>query len=251
MRLTVVGCSGSYPGPESPASCYLLEADQGERPWRILLDLGNGSLGALQRHVDPLSVDAVFLSHLHPDHCIDLCGFYVMRKYHPSGPRPRIPVFGPEGSAERMARAYDLPADPGMTHEFDFISFDGSPISVGPFTVTPTLVAHPVAAYSLRVEAGGRSLTYSGDTAVCDSLTESARDVDLFVCEASFLDGDANPPGIHLTGGEAAQTARDAGARRLLLTHVPPWHDAETVVADAAAFYPEVELAIPGGHYEV
>ena len=74
------------------------------RTWRILLDLGNGALGALHRYVDPLDVDAVFLSHLHADHCLDLCGYYVLRKYHPTGPQPRIPVWGPAGTAERMAR---------------------------------------------------------------------------------------------------------------------------------------------------
>src|SRR5699024_10546946 len=105
MRLTVVGCSGSYPGPGSPASCYLVEAEHDDRTWRILLDLGSGALGALHNHIDPLSVDAVFLSHLHADHCMDLCGYYVMRKYHPNGPQPRIPVWGPPGTAARMARA--------------------------------------------------------------------------------------------------------------------------------------------------
>ena len=121
MRLTVVGCSGSYPGPDSPASCYLVEADHDGRTWRILLDLGSGALGALHRYVDPLAVDGVFLSHLHADHCLDLCGYYVMRKYHPTGAQPQIPVWGPPGTAERMARAYDLPVDPGMTEEFESI----------------------------------------------------------------------------------------------------------------------------------
>ena len=98
MRLTVVGCSGSYPGPDSPASCYLLEQDDEDgRTWRILLDLGSGALGALHHYADPLTIDAVALSHLHPDHCLDLCGFYVLRKYHPSGAQPRLPVYGPGG----------------------------------------------------------------------------------------------------------------------------------------------------------
>ena len=101
MRLTIVGCSGSYPGPDSPASCYLLEAEHddgsGSRTWRVLVDLGSGALGALQRYADPLSIDAVLLSHLHADHCLDLAGFYVLRKYHPTGPQPPIPVWGPVG----------------------------------------------------------------------------------------------------------------------------------------------------------
>ena len=124
MRLTVVGCSGSYPGPDSPASCYLLEQDDPDgRTWRVLLDLGSGALGALHHYADPLTIDAVALSHLHPDHCLDLCGFYVLRKYHPSGQQPRLPVYGPGGTGERMTRAYDLPDGVGMGQEFDFRAY--------------------------------------------------------------------------------------------------------------------------------
>lgn len=251
MKLTIVGCSGSYPGPDSSASCYLVEAHDGERPWRILLDLGNGSLGSLQRHLDPLVVDAVFLSHLHPDHCMDLCGFYVLRKYHPRGVGPCIPVFGPAGAADRLARGYDLPLEPGMTKEFCFTDFGPEAIQIGPFEVRATRVAHPVAAFALTVSAMGKTLTYSGDTAACDALVEAAADADLFLCEASFLDGQANPPGIHLTGSEAGEAATRAGAKRLLITHVPPWHDREEVLAQARTTYAGAELADPGATYSL
>lgn len=251
MKLTVIGCSGSYPGPDSPASCYLVEAEAEGRRWRILLDLGNGALGALHRHVDPLLIDAVFLSHLHADHCLDLCGYHVMRRYHPAGPQPRIPVWGPRGTDERMAYAYGLPAEPGMTEEFDFRTLDGS-ISVGPFTVTSVLVEHPVEAYSLRVTAGDTTLVYSGDTARCAALDEIAQDADLFVVEASFRDGDANPPGIHLTGSEAGATASRSQVRRVLLTHVPPWHDPARALTEARTTYTgPVELARSGATYEI
>jgi ribonuclease BN (tRNA processing enzyme) len=252
VRLTVVGCSGSYPGPESPASCYLLEADDAAgRTWRVLLDLGSGALGALQRYVDPLAVDAVLLSHLHPDHCLDLCGFYVLRKYHPDGAQPRIPVLGPAGTAERMARAYDLDAEPGMTGEFDFRTWDG-PVELGPFRVEPTLVSHPVPAYGLRVTAAGRTLAYTGDTGPCPALDDLARDVDLLLAEASFRTGDANPPDLHLTGADGGAVARRSGARRLLLTHVPPWFDPAVALAEARTAYDgPAGLARAGDVHEV
>ena len=85
MDLTIVGCTGSMAGPDSPASCYLVRASDGERDWQLLLDLGSGALGALQRHTDPLTLDAVLLTHLHPDHCLDLTGLRVLRAH---GPRP-------------------------------------------------------------------------------------------------------------------------------------------------------------------
>ena len=251
MRLTVVGCSGSYPGPESPASCYLLESEHEGRTWRVVVDLGNGALGALQRYVDPLEVDAVLLSHLHADHCLDLCGYHVLRKYHPRGPQPRIPVWGPEGTADRMARAYDLPLEPGMAGEFDFRVWDG-PVQVGPFTVEPVPVDHPVPAYGLRITDGRGVLAYSGDTGPCAGLDHVARGADLLLAEASFQEGDDNPPSLHLTGADCGATATRAGVGRLVLTHVPPWHDPRVVLEEArAAWSGPLELATVGATYDV
>jgi ribonuclease BN (tRNA processing enzyme) len=258
MRLTVVGCSGSYPGPESPASCYLLEADHvsasGEsRTWRILLDLGNGALGQLQRYADPLEVDAVLLSHLHADHCLDLCGYYVMRKYHPSGAQPRIPVWGPAGTAQRMARAYDLPDEPGMWEEFDFREHDPARrVEIGPFLVQARQVLHPVDAFALRVTAGDRVLVYSGDTGPCAALDEAASGAHLLLAEASFQSGAANPPDLHLTGRDCGRTAAAAGVERLVLTHVPPWYDPEVARDEARQEWSgPVELARAGATYDV
>ena len=255
MRLTIVGCSGSYPGPDSPASCYLLEAEHddgtGSRTWRVLLDLGSGALGALHRYADPLSVDAVLLSHLHADHCLDLAGYYVLRKYHPAGPQPRIPVWGPVGTADRMARAYDLPTDPGMTAEFDFREWQG-PIQVGPFAVEPVPVDHPVPAYGLRVAVDGATLGYSGDTGPCPGFDAVAKTADLLLAEASFRSGDDNPPQLHLTGAECGEAATRGRSRRLVLTHVPPWHDPRVALAEARTTYDgPVVLARAGDAYEL
>jgi ribonuclease BN (tRNA processing enzyme) len=251
MRLTVVGCSGSYPGPDSPASCYLLEADLDGRTWRILLDLGSGALGALHRYVDPLAIDAVLLSHLHADHCLDLTGYYVMRKYHPSGQQPRIPVWGPVGTADRMARAYDLPPDPGMTGEFDFRAWDG-PVRIGPFSVEAVPVVHPVPAYGLRVSVDGITVAYSGDTGPCPALARVADGADLLLAEASFRQGDDNPADLHLTGADCGEVARSASVKSLVITHVPPWHDGQVALREAAELYDgPLELARAGAVYDL
>ncbi len=252
MKLTVIGCSGSFPGPDSPASCYLVETEQDGRIWRILLDLGNGSLGVLQRYVDPLVVDAVLISHLHADHCLDLCGYYVLRKYHPSGAAPRIPVWGPDGTAERMARAYDLPEDPGMTAEFDFRGYPVGSFSIGPFEVSATLVDHPVPAYALRVGANGRLLAYSGDTGPCEALDQAAHGADLLLAEASFRDGPDNPPALHLTGRQCGEIATRASVGRLVLTHIPPWHHRAESLDEARSTYDgPIELAATGATFVV
>ncbi|MBY9076563.1 MBL fold metallo-hydrolase [Nocardioides sp. WL0053] len=253
MRLTVVGCSGSYPGPDSPASCYLVEADQDGRTWRVLLDLGSGALGRLHRHADPLSIDGVFISHLHPDHWFDMSGYYVLRKYHPAGAPPRIPVYGPRGVAKRLAEAYGLAENPGMTEEFDFHEYDDEgTVSVGPLTVEVRRVLHPVDAYAMRVTSQGRSLVYSGDTARCEALVDLARDTDLLVAEASFREGEENPPELHMTGKEAAETAVRAGAGRLVLTHIPPWYDPKDALEEARpVFEGPLELAVCGATYDL
>ena len=254
MRLTVVGCSGSFPGPDSPASCYLVEADGDDgRTWRILLDLGSGALGRLQAHTDPLAVDGVFLSHLHPDHWFDMSGYYVLRKYHPDGPQPRIPVYGPTGTAARMATAYGLPEQPGMTEEFDFHEYaGGQTVTVGPFSVDVARVLHPVEAYAIKVSNGRRSFVYSGDTGACDALIDLAQGADLLLAEASFREGDDNPVDLHMTGKEAAETAVRSGVRRLVLTHIPPWHEPATALAEAKPVYDgPLELARCGATYDL
>ena len=242
-----MGCSGSFPGPDSPASCYLLEADG----FRLVLDLGNGALGALQRHVDPLAIDAVLLSHLHTDHCVDMSSYHVFRKWHPAGQPPPLPVWGPEATAERLARAYDLPTLPGQREEFLVHEYDG-PFDVGPFSVEPMPVDHPVPAFGLRITVGDRTLAYTGDTGPTPVLLDLAADADLFLAEASFRATDDNPPGLHLSGRDAGEMAAKARARRLVLTHIPAWHDPQVMLAEATDVYDgPTELAQPGGRYAV
>ncbi|MBM7089688.1 MBL fold metallo-hydrolase [Streptomyces sp. NPDC012461] len=250
MKLTVVGCSGSFPSAESACSSYLLEADG----FRLLLDMGNGALGELQRHCGLYDLDAIFLSHLHADHCIDMLGYFVARYYrHEGGRCDPLPVYGPEGTEHRLTTAYaDTPSASSMSEVFDFHTVKPSTFDIGPFTVHTERVAHPVEAYGIRIEHGGRTLTYSGDTGVTPVLDELARDADLFLCEAAFTHGKENIPDLHLNGREAGETAARSGARRLVLTHIAPWTDPQVNLRDARAVYDgPVELAAPGAVYRI
>ncbi|MEV8522626.1 MBL fold metallo-hydrolase [Streptomyces sp. NPDC052000] len=250
MKLTVVGCSGSFPSAESACSSYLVEADG----FRLLLDMGNGALGELQRHIGLYDLDAIFLSHLHADHCIDMCGYFVARYYrHEGGRCAPMPVYAPEGAEQRLTTAYaDTPSPSSMSEVFDFHTLKPGSFDIGPFSVRTERVCHPVEAYAIRVEHGGRALTYSGDTGPCAALGELAAGADLFLCEASFTYGKEDIPGLHLNGREAGEHAARAGAGRLVLTHIPPWTDAEVTLADARAAYSgPAELAAPGAVYEI
>ena len=214
MKLTIIGCTGSFAGPNSPASCYLVSGEDAEgRTWRILLDMGNGALGVLQRHIDLHDIDAVLVSHLHPDHCIDLAGLHVAIKWDPRGwGRPPIPLWAPTGLHEYLSSTHGLPTEPGMHGEFDFHTWvPEEPVRVGPFAITPFRVEHPTPEpYALRIDYDGvmgpSTLAYSGDTDACEGLVRAARDADVFLCEAAYHEGrDDALRGIHLTGRRAAE----------------------------------------------
>jgi ribonuclease BN (tRNA processing enzyme) len=253
VRLTIVGCSGSVPGPTSAASSYLVEHEG----FRLLLDLGSGAFGPLQQHLDPAAVDAVVLSHLHADHCLDLTAMAVHRRHGPARPLPRIPLLGPPGTHDRLAMAYDAAAnDPsargGLRDLFTFAAVVPGERELGPFRLRFERVNHPVPTHAVRVSVGGRSLAYSGDTGVSDGLVALAAGADVLLCEASFDPGTANPPNLHLTGREAGEHAAKAGAGRLLVTHIPPWIDAERAGSEAAAAFggPTTRVAA-GARYEI
>jgi ribonuclease BN (tRNA processing enzyme) len=248
MRLTVLGCAGSFPGPESACSAYLVEA----LGFRLLIDFGSDSLSALQRYSDMDTIDAIMLTHLHCDHMLDACTYMVVRRYGPEGPQPPVPVYAPLGAAERISAAYSSENEP-VDDVYTFYGLQPGTFPIGPFTVTVDRVNHPIDTYGVRVEQGGRVLAYSSDTAPCEALLRLAAGADLFLCEASYLDGMNNPPGLHLTGGEAGEAATKADVGRLLLTHlVPAWgSEASTVEAACAAYAGPVEVVRPGSRYDL
>ncbi|NNM46169.1 MBL fold metallo-hydrolase [Knoellia koreensis] len=255
MKLTIIGCSGSFAGPDSPASSYLVQAEQNGRTWSIVLDLGNGALGPLQRHLDLADLDAVFISHLHPDHCVDVCGLYVTRKYRPGGPvEGQLPIHAPRDAEQRFALMYHGLEHATMTHEFRFDELaDAQVTKVGPLVVTAYRVNHPVEAYGFRVEADGAVLAYTGDTDACPNLRPLMTGADLVLADSAFVDGRDDTTGIHLSGSRAAQAAVDAGGvGRLLLTHIPAWNDPEVCRAQAAAVWSgPLDVAVAGRSYDI
>jgi ribonuclease BN (tRNA processing enzyme) len=198
-----------------------------------MLDAGNNAIGALQACGGLLDLDAVLLSHLHADHCIDLVAYAYARRYHPLGMPPPLPVYGPVGTRERLVAAFDHPPVDGLRETYDFRTVTPGRLEIGPFTVELARVAHPIEAYGVRLTAGGRTLTYSGDTGPCQDLVTLARGSDAFLCEASWHDDVANPPGVHMSGREAGEHADLAGVGRLLLTHLVPWSDPKRTMSEA------------------
>ena len=256
MRLTILGCSGSVPGPGAAASGYLLEAEG----YVLGLELGNGTLANLQAVRDPFELDALLFSHLHPDHCADFSALAVMRRYHPDPPyarRPRkLPVYGPAETPQRLANAYapheSERTDTDLGDVFAFHTIDTGTYRIGPFEVTVASVRHPTASFGLRFSCGGRTLTYTGDTGPCRALPRIAAQADVLLSEASWTDDPERPAGLHLSGAQAGTLAREAGVGRLLLTHIAPWTDGNAVLAEATAEFGGATFAVQQGEvYEV
>jgi ribonuclease BN (tRNA processing enzyme) len=255
VRLTILGCSGSIPGPNAAASGYLVEAEG----FLLGLELGNGTLAQLQAVADPFDLDALVLTHLHPDHCADVSALTVLRRYHPAPPypaRPRLlPLYAPPEAPVRLANAYapneTERAVTDLSDVYEFRPLRPEPFRIGPFEAVAVEVDHPTPAYGLRLSYGGRILAFTGDTGPCAALNELADGVDLLLAEASWTDSAERPAGVHLSGKQAGELARDAGVGRLLLTHIAPWTDAGAVLAEASAGFPGAEVVKQGAVYDV
>lgn len=243
----MLGCSGSVVGPDSPASGYLITAPATPP---LVMDFGGGVLGALQRYVDPNDVH-VLLSHLHADHCLDLPGLFVWRRYHPTPAPERGRMYGPSDTWTRLAAASSPLGGEldDFTDIFDVESWtDGEAVEFGALTVLPRLVSHPTESYGLRITNGaGSTLVYSGDTGMCESLVELAAGADVFLCEASWTHSDERPKHLHMSGTEAGQVAKRAGVGMLLLTHIPPWTSREEVISEAKAEFDGPVHAVAAG----
>lgn len=239
MRIHVIGCSGSFAAPHSAASSYLIEQDDAEgRTWRVLLDLGSGAFGPLQKIIDPAQLDAVVISHLHPDHYLDLTGLEVFWAYNERRDLPQLPLHGPADLAERLSAVLSRegPIPAGVDCEpFEYRAVtEGSRFDIGPLSFAARQVRHPVEAYAFRIISGQEVLAYSGDSDECPALDEIAAGADLFLCEAGYIEGrDDRFDGVHLTGRRAGQTAARAGVGQLALTHIPTWTDPAVPEAEA------------------
>jgi ribonuclease BN (tRNA processing enzyme) len=238
LTVTVLGCDGSYPGPGGAGSGYLLRGG-GATVW---LDCGPGTLAALQTHVDLADVDAVIVSHEHPDHRSDLEGFSVACTYIVC--RQGIPVWAPAG-----VREHGYHTGPPTLMFSDLV--DGASFAVHGMAFRASRTDHGPETLALRVEADGRSLGYTADTGPGWEPARLGSPLDLLLSEATFT-ADREGHSAHLSGRQAGVLARQAGARRLVLTHLWPVTDRTALQAEAEAAYgAPVELAEPGRTYDV
>ena len=234
MELTVLGCSGSYGAPSGGAcSGYLVRAG-GSAIW---LDCGNGTLANLAQHLAITDLDAVVITHLHPDHCVDIYGLHVLMRYGLE--RRDLPVYAP---AEARRDLGHLVSDWGDVFSWREIA-DGDRTSIGDLDLVFSRTDHPPPTFAVELAGDGKRLVYTADTGPGWTVEAFAPGADLVLSEATYHH-DSKPAPLHLSAREAGEAARDAGARRLMLTHIWPRLDpAHSVSEGSEAFGAPAELA--------
>jgi ribonuclease BN (tRNA processing enzyme) len=266
VELIVLGAAPAYTDRAgSAASSYLLcHADSA-----LLLDLGQGAFANLASTLEPSSLSAVLVSHLHPDHFVDLVPLrhYLKWDFDPSR---RVRVLGPAGLAERLDAVNGSPG-------FSAAALDVERLSegvhrIGPFEVTVRLVDHTDESYAFRVVVAGdgsgqsgvgvgagpgqsaaaAGLVFSGDCARAEDLIPLIHPGDTLLSEASFGAGPVLPGAQHITSGDAGRAASTGGASRLLLTHVLSSRSRDAILDAAhAAFAGPVQLVTEGDRFEI
>jgi ribonuclease BN (tRNA processing enzyme) len=231
VRLTVLGCCGAWPEAGQAASGFLVEHDG----FRLLLDVGYAVVPRLLRYVGAEEVDAVFVSHGHPDHCADLNPLLRARALR-DDPAPPLPVYAPPNALAAVL-ALDRPGMLDDAYDLREVT-PGDDLEIGPFRAQTRLLPHWLPDAGLRLSAGGRVLAYTGDSGPSPEVVTLARDADLLLAEASFVEevpGDVR--GYLASARDAGRQAAEAGAGQLVLTHLMHGTDPDAAVAAAAREY--------------
>jgi ribonuclease BN (tRNA processing enzyme) len=243
VRLTILGAGPAYTDrPGATGAAYLVRTDATS----VLLDLGQGSFPRLAAAVEPSRLDAVVVSHLHPDHFIDLVPLRHYLRYEFQPPR-RVTVHGPGALADRLDA---LHAERGFAAEtLDCRPLTVQPTAIGDLIVEPRLVTHTDESYAFRVSpaTGGDGLVYSGDCGRADDLLPLIRSGDAILAEVSFGPGPVAPGALHLDGPAVGALATTTGAGQVLLTHIQMGFDIDATIASVRErFDGPVTMVEPG-----
>lgn len=248
MRLSVIGAAGGYPSPGVATSGYLIDHDE----TRVWCDIGPGTVVGFPDRLD--TVDAVVISHEHPDHCLDLIALFHALAYplHPA--RGPLAVYAPRPVIDKV-RAFVTPDQTALIDQtFSFHPIEPrSVVDIESIRVTFAEATHPVQTLAMRFTAGDHSIAYTGDTGPAGDWTSIVAEADLFLCEATFVGTrEDHPYPYHLNAFEAGRIATASGVGRLVLTHIPiHWDPARSLSEAGAHFDGDLRLAEPGTSFSI
>jgi len=222
LRLSVLGCSSAAPHPDWPAAGFLVDYDG----TAVMLDAGQGTIRRLQRLMDPTTLDALVIGHLHADHYLDVVGLRYLFPWGAPAPRP-LPVHLPPGGRARFDALATAISERERFFDpaFDMVEYDPStPLRIGPLTFRFVRGRHYVPAWGLVVESpDGARIAYTGDTGPSEAVVEALHGADLLLVEAALTSTkDDDPERGHLMPEEAIELAERSGARSALIVHYPP-----------------------------
>lgn len=244
MRLTILGMNGPFPAPGGATSGYFLTAGEAS----VALDLGSGTLARLTALTPPEELNALLLSHWHYDHCSDVLPLiYRMEAHVASGGAP-LNVYAPMDEHSPVREAVQASAA--------FTLHDVAPhsefcIANSAFRISASPARHPVPALMVRLTDGARTLCYTGDTNTVDGLTDFARGADLLLADGLFPAAAWAEGKPHLSAAHCARLAQEAGAKQLVITHLSPMIDPETLLKEARAIRIDSRLARIGDQYDI
>lgn len=244
ISIEVLGSEAAWPSASRACTGFLVEAD-GER---VLIDCGTGIFARLRAVLPPEEVGDIIISHLHFDHFADLIPFRCYLAFE-AAPKTPPSLHLPPGASEKLRKVVE-PIDPTpdfFTSAFETSEYDPDGVlRVGSLSISFHKTRHPVETFAMKLSAeGGGTVVYSADTGWLDSVAAFAEGADLFICEATWADGDGNPD-IHLSAPEAGRLARMAGVGKLALTHVAQPRAKAAVDAARREFGGSVEHAAEG-----
>jgi len=240
LELVIIGSSGTYPKPGGACNCYLVRTQNN----KILIDIGPGSLSKLFKWQDPGELDAIFISHMHPDHFTDIFPLRYYLQFSAKKNGLPIKVFAPSGSREKIISLSSDSNIEGFDSVFDWREIsDKESIRFDEIEVKTDEVPHLPPTFAITILKGGRKIFYTSDTAYDERLIEMAAGASIFLCEAS-LTRDVSSGVAHLNGLQAGKLAAAADVSKLILTHLWPHFDSQEILRDASEeFNGIIELA--------
>lgn len=229
MKLTIIGCWGGYPKANEASTGYLLEHDG----FRLMIDFGSGVLAKLQNFIKPEELDALVLSHYHPDHVADIGVLQHARLIQGflGSKSSQLPIYGHVKDMQEFSKLTYKNITKGIAYNPD------KKLEAGPFTISFMAAIHPAPCYAMRIEVDGKALVFTGDTSFKEEFISFAKDADLLLSECNFYGSQDGRGAGHMNSYDNGKLARNANVKQLILTHLPHYGELEQLVAEASTEY--------------